>query len=77
MVAAKRIADLLELPEDERVEIAHMLMESVLESQHDELDDEGRRRLHESLDRAEESSRAGRVRPAHLMLSELEARSSR
>jgi hypothetical protein len=78
MVAAKRMSELLELPEDERVEIARTLLASVMDDEApDEMDEEERQRLHESLDQAEEDSRAGRTRPAHLLLAELRALSSK
>lgn len=77
MAATKRIMELLELSEDEQLEIARTLLANLMKSDRDELDDEGRRRLHESLDRAEESSLAGRVRPGHMLLADLRARSSK
>jgi hypothetical protein len=74
-VSPGTLAELLELPEAERVDLAQRLLESLREgSTSDDLDDDDRSRLHQSLHRSESDMRAGRTRPATDLIAELRAR---
>jgi hypothetical protein len=78
-VAARKneLDELLKLPEDDRLEIARVLLASLVADEGDELNDEDRQQLHDELDRSEDDVRAGRVRPGHLILEELRARAAK
>ena len=75
MVSPELISHLLDLPEQDREDLAWRLLSNVRdESAIDQLDDDDRERLHQSLWRSEEDVRSGRTRPAADLLVELRER---
>lgn len=69
------MAELLGLPEPERVDLAQLLLESLHDgSAVDDLDEDERERLHQALQRSETDMRAGRLRPAVALIAELRER---
>jgi len=63
-----------DLPEGEDVELVPL--DEVLASGGDYLDEEERRRLHESIDRGLADARAGRTVPAEEVIAKLRARTA-
>jgi len=63
-----------DLPEGEDVDL--VLLDDVLASGGDNLDDDERRRLHESIERGLEDARAGRTVDAELVVQTLRARTA-
>ena len=62
---------LLDLPEQERVDLAWRLLENLRDdSTLDDLDEDDRAKLHRSLWRSEDDVRAGRTRPVAELLAE-------
>jgi hypothetical protein len=66
-IPARLLSELLELPEDQRLEVASVLLDSVV-GDDDDLDDADRERLHAALARSLEDVRNGRIRPAREVL---------
>ena len=63
-------ATALQLPKEQRAELAERLLESLDEDTHD-LADEDRQRLHEAIHRSEEQFEAGLGIPADQVLARL------
>jgi hypothetical protein len=72
-IPAHLLAELLELPTEQRLEVATLLVRSVEEDE-PELDDDDLDRLHRSLHAAVDDMRAGRVVPALPFLDSLRDR---